>query len=260
VPTLKLEDDEFDIDALEAAEYDPDAEVQFEKYSGEQPEADTILRAYLKSMWLTYTAEKPDGSGGDPMLKLLVVAAENTGTEAEFDGLPIWENLALTPASKFKWKPFIDHFGLTLKQIKTKMVVADDDDNVGAPITKIDKFVPGSDESWCRIVTSREKYQGNWQTHVGRWLEYTVPEEDEADADTDDADADAEVEVEMVEEEAAPPARGRRAAVKPAAAKTEAKAAPARGARTAAKPATAKASAAPARGRGRRGTTTEAPF
>lgn len=267
MPTLKLDDDDLDIDALEEAEYDENAEAQFEPYSGKQPPVGTILRTYVKSMWLTYTKEKPDGSGGDPMLKVLVVAAENTGDRAEYDGLPVWENLALTPSSKFKWKPFIDNFGITLKEIKTKMVVASDDDNVGAPIEKIAKFTPGADESWCRIVTAREKFKDEWTTHVGRWLEYTEPDADE-DEEADTAEEADEVTVEEdegteeAEEEAAPPARGRKAAAKPTAKATTAKAAPARGARTATKPDTAtKAAAAPARGRrGRSAGSEEPPF
>lgn len=248
MPKLRAEDVAgLDIDELEAAEYNED----YVSYSGEVPPADTVLGGYVKSMWWTYT------QNDDPMLVVLWVADENEGKLEKYNGLPCWERLALTTGAKFKWAPFLNHFGIALRDVKTKTIVGAEDESFGAPITKIGAFVPGSDDAWCRVVTTREQYNDKWQAHVRSWLDY---DEDEAAEEPDDEvdevdepedyqeDEDAE---EAEEAEKAPPARGRRTAGKPA--KTPAaskpaapgrRAAPSRSARPA-----AKASAAPKRGR-----------
>jgi hypothetical protein len=242
-PRLKVTD--VDIDELENASY-KDGGGDFETYEGDIPPAGIILNAFVKKMWLTYTAEKQDGSGGDPMLKILVVADGNDDTKYdEFEGCPFWENDALIASVKFKWQPFLDNFGLRLRDVlgdKSKLYVAEEDDNNGAPIEKIGSWAPGTDAAYCRIVTAREKYQGDWQARIGRWLPW--------DASDDEQDADDEIEDdpdnEPQDDEAAQgggPTRGRRTAAKAPAAKatptsrgkagrpTQAKAAPARGRR-----------------------------
>jgi hypothetical protein len=251
MPKLKADEVEIDIDELENAEYNEGG--SYTKYDGEIPPAGTQLLGYVKSMWYTYTAND------DPMLKVLWVAADNEGDLEEYNGLPVWENLALTAGSKFKWKPFIDQYGLTLRQIKTKMYVSDEEDeNLGAPITKIDKWEPGedNDDAWCQIITSREKYNGNWQAHVDEWLDADAddedaddeePDEDEVDETEEEADEEDEA-----EEEPTTTRRGRRA-TQATATKT-----PAKSGRTAKAPA---AKAQPAR-RGRRaqGSSDDPPF
>jgi len=279
MPSIKLD---IDVDELEEAEYSPDEE--FVSYSGEIPPVNAIIKGYVKTIWLT--ADKNDND----MLKILFEAAENEGEDKEFDGCPYWENMSLTPGSKFKWKPFIDFFGISLRDLKTKMVAeSDEEERNGLKLKKIGQFVIGadSDDAWCRVVTARERYNGEWQARIGKWLPWEDAEADdedegepeEVDAEIEDAEdaEDAEIEEEEAEEDAEEeeadadeepeptPARGRRSAAKPAGRSTTAKAAPkaaatkakapARGARTATR-ATSKvapAKAAPARGRGRRG-------
>lgn len=229
MPKLKPTDVDFDIDELEEAEYNED----FQPYGGGIPPNKTILTAYVKSMWWTRT------QADDPMLKILVVAEGNEDDEEEFNGLPIWENMALTKGAKFKWKPFLDHFGLSLKTLKTSIVVAPDDDQFGAPIQKIGKWQPGeeSDAAWCRILTGRDRYNEEWRATIAKWLELEEVEDVEDEEDEED--------VEDEEEEPAPPARTRRTAAKTTKATTKAPSKPARpaaktptrGARTA-KPAT----------------------
>jgi hypothetical protein len=201
--------------------------------------------AYVKKMWWTYT------SNDDPMLKVLVEAGENPESLEEYDGLPMWENMALTASAKFKWAPFLEWAGLTIRDVKTKTIVEDQDDpNMGAPITKIADFEPGSDESWLRVVVARERYNGNWSAHVKEWLPYDEAGADEEDEELDEDDLDedeADEEEEDFEEQAdddddedeeeeppPPPARasarrgssaGRSAAAAKPAAKTPAKAA-----------------------------------
>lgn len=249
-----------DVDEMEAAEY---SEGSYAKYDGEVPPADTILTAYIKSMWWAET------QNGDPMLKVLVVAEGNEGEEEEYEGLPMWENMALTPAAKFKWAPFFDHFGITVADAKNKVIVSGEDDQLGEPVTKIGSFVPGSDESWCRVITSREPYNGNWQAHVAEWLDYEEPEEDaeeeepEEPEDEEAEDEDTEEEPEEEPEEA-PAARGRRSASKgrTTPTPTATRSTPSRSARSRSAPAKAGKSPAPAK-RGRRaagGSSDDPPF
>ena len=260
---LRKEDTEdLDIDELDSIEYSTE---QFDQYDGEVPPIDTELTGYVKKMWWTRS------QAGDPMLKVLWVAAENDGDAEEFNDCPFWLNLALIGGAKFRWAPFLENYGITLKQVKTATDVADKDDQNGAPINKIGSFRPGedSDEAWCRIITGRERYNGEWRPSVKSWLPYDA---DEAEADADDADEgeyDEDEEEPEEEPESEPePARGRgRASSRQARSAPEKPSAPAarRGARaTTAKPeqpaprgargaarSTAKAAAAPARGRGR---------
>lgn len=285
MPRLRDEDvADLDVKELDAAEY---SEGNFTSYGGEVPPNDTILTAYVSKIWWTRT------NNDDPMLKVLVEASENEGELEEYNGLPAWENMALTTGAKFKWAPFFEHFGITMKDIKgKKVVVSDKEDNMGAPIEKIGAFVPGSDESWCRIIVAREKYNGQWQAHVAGWLPFDEEEPEDADGDEDvDEDVDEVDEVddeedvdseedadEEPEDEPEPPARGRRTAAKPAPARQAAKpaakaskpasATPTRAARgraatAAVAPAKGKpASAAPKRGRrsAAAGSTDDPPF
>ncbi len=233
MPKLKVGDDELPIDELEEAE--EGGERSFEPYDGEQPPVGTKLNGYVKKVWWTYTAEKPDGTGGDPMLKVLVIADENDGEEEEFNGCPIWENLTLTAAVKFRWAPMLRCFGLTIRDVKNKTIVSKDDENNGAPVEKIGSWEPGeeSDAAWFTMVTDRHKFNGSWQTDVGTWL----PFQEEADEEPEP------------EPEPEPKARRSRRAA-PAAEEEEAKPAPTRGARR--KPVAKEEPVAPSRGRGRR--------
>ena len=221
MPKLKITDDELDVNDLEDAEYE---DRDFETYDGEQPPKGTVLRGYIKNVWYTFT------KNDDPMLKVLFIADGNEGDEEQYNGLPVWENLALIRSVKFRWQPFFDTFGLSIRLVKTKTIIAEEDESQGAPIQKIGTWKPGEDAR-CKIITGREKYGENWNTKIGKWLSDEEPEDPEED----------EFEEEE-EEEPAPPPRTRKPTAKPATAT--------RG--TAAK-ATSRATAKPARPtRGRR--------
>jgi hypothetical protein len=218
VPRLKVPDEELDIDALEEAEYD-DRDFDYESYDGELPPADTHLNGYVKKAWWCYTSNE------DPMIKLLFIADGNVGDEEEYNGLPVWEQLPLTNSAKFKWKPFIDVFEISLFEIKKKTMIAEDPDNIGDPITRIGSWEPGEDAR-CSIVTKRGKFQGKDKVEVRRWL-------DEQPADEDDEEELEDYEEEEEEEEPEPPTTRRaRSSAKPA----PAKAAPAKPAARPAKP------------------------
>lgn len=199
MPRLKIDDDELD-DELDELEYE---EGNFERYDGEIPPKDTFLRGYVKSLWWTET------KSGDRMIKMLWIAANNEGDEEEYNGLPIWENYALTAGAKFKWGPFFKHFGLTIRLVKTKMYAESEDDSIGAPITKIGTFVPGeeSESAWCAILTAREKnYKDStkWDPHVAQWLDYDDEAEDE-DEEDEEPEEDEELDEEEEEDEEEPP-------------------------------------------------------
>jgi hypothetical protein len=262
---LRKEDTEdLNVEELDAVEY---SDEQFDSYDGEVPPKDLELTGFVRKMWWTRSG------AGDPMLKVLWVAAENDGDNDEYNGCPFWLNAALIGAAKFRWAPFLDNFGITLKQVKNNTDVQDKDDQNGAPINKIANWRPGeeNDEAWCRIITDRERYQGEWQPKVKTWLPYDADEADEEPADDEETDDEYDEEDEddsEPEPEPEPePARGRgRGAARNApdkaaparsgrgtraAAPAADKPAPARTARGA-RPAKAAAPAEkPARGRGR---------
>src|SRR6266568_4072450 len=176
----RLKDAEvLDADKLEEAEY---GEGDFQKYTGEIPATGTMLVFRVTKAWWTYS------SNDDPMLKVLCVAEDNPGSLEEYDGLTAWENMPLTASAKFKWAPFLEHFGLTIRDVRNKLIVADEDDNQGAPITKIARLTVGSDDFLFVGIVAKERYQGKWQAHISEWL----------DADTE------------LDDEEEPPARSRR--------------------------------------------------
>jgi hypothetical protein len=256
MPKLKATETGLDnLEELEEAEYQ---ESTFSRYDGEIPPKDTILVAQIKKMW--YTFSKND----DPMLVVLVEADENVGAKAEYNGLGIWERMVLTAPVKFRWQPFLDVIGVTIRDVKNKTVVADEDDSQGAPIEKIGDFEVGSDAAWVRVLTAREKYDGKLQAKVGQWLEYEEPAPTDEETDAQADEPEAEVEPEPEEEKPASRARGGR---KPAAdEKPVTTARTGRTSRTAASTTrTTKAAAPSGRGRGARataavGTTDDIPF
>lgn len=192
---LRKEDvEDLDVAALDAVEY---SDSDFQDYDGEVPPIGTELIGYVKRMWWTRTAVKPDGSGDDPMLKILWVSDENEGDEEEYNGLPVWLNAPLIASAKFRWAPFLDCYGLTLRDIKSKTYVEDTEDQNGAPIERIGNWKPGqdSDAAWSRIVTGRESYNGSWQARAKEWLALDGAEPEDPDAEPDADAEDTEVEL-----------------------------------------------------------------
>src|SRR6266567_2384587 len=235
----RLKDAEvLDVDELEEAEYE---EGDFQKYTGEIPATGTMLVFRVTKMWWTYS------SNDDPMLKMLCVAEDNPGSLEEYDGLTAWENMVLTASAKFKWAPFLEHFDLTIRDVRNKLIVADEDDTQGAPITKIARLIVGSDDFLFVGVVSKERYQGKCQAHISEWLdadtELDEPEEEPEEKPARrrasnggrtakrpaaatkrgrsrrDEPEDEEVEDEEPEDEEQPPARSRRKAPARSAAK-----------------------------------------
>jgi hypothetical protein len=229
MPRVKTED-YLDDEAWDALEEAPE-ESSFEPYDGPQPPKDTLLGGYAKKMWWTLTKENED-----PMIVCLWIAEGNEGDEEKYNGLPVFSYWPLVPGAKFRWAPAFKVLGFTLKDVRSKLIVApeDEEDNIGIPIQKIGTFVPGEDTeaAWCAILTEEHEYDGVESTKAGKWLPWSALEEDTEEEDQQYAQ---EPDLDTTAQEAAParPARGHgagRAAGKPAA--TSAAKAPAARGRT----------------------------
>ncbi|MDA4133837.1 MAG: hypothetical protein OK454_12050, partial [Thaumarchaeota archaeon] len=174
MPKLKSSELNFDEEELEGAEWSE--EDDYQTYEGEQPPTGIILHGFIKKMWITET------EAGSDMLVVLFEARDNVGDFVQYDGWATWDRIVLQANTKFRWKPFLNATGLSLKDIKTKMYVGEDEERNGLPIQKIAAFVPGedSDDAWLRILTKRESYNGEWQAKVSKWLVWEDPEDAEA--------------------------------------------------------------------------------
>ena len=173
MPKLKPQDMAgFNPDKLDVEWEDSD----FESYDGEMPPSGVRLLGYIKKMWWTFTSEDV------PMIKALFIADGNTGKTEQYNGLPIWDQITFKESAAFRYGPFLQMAGFTLHDIFNKTYVAEDDDNLGAPIEKIARVVPGEDMA-AEIITKREKYNGEWRVNVGK---YVLGEADDDDDDDDE--------------------------------------------------------------------------
>lgn len=177
----KLDDDDFDIDELDV-EYD---EVQYETYDGDIPKTGTVLRGYVQKAWMTWTEPKEKGQKPRPMLKVILKAEGNTGRQEEYNGLPVWDNITFTPNAAFHYGPFLKSLGITLRDVKAKMVLGDDDESNGAPIIKIAAVEIGEDAR-IQFVIKRTKWDGEWQAKASGFLPDPGDDEDSDDEDEDE--------------------------------------------------------------------------
>jgi hypothetical protein len=197
MPRLKMEDDEFDVDELEQAEYDEDSQVQ--PYTGPTPPNNTIIPGRIKKMWWTFTAND------DRLLKVLWEADESAG---KYKGFPVWDNVTFNTKSKWRWKPFLDAYGLTVLDVKKKLFVVsadpeDDHPSLGAELQKIGTLVPGEESADSRIIVVHKRdNQGNMRANVVKYLPY---EDEDADYEDEDEEDDDD------EEQPPPPKRARAA-------------------------------------------------
>lgn len=174
---LKAEDyGSFDPDELDVEWDDTD---DYEPYDGELPKTGTLLSGYVKKMWWTFS------SNDNAMIKVLWIADGNTGKTAEFNGLPVWDQIVFTPKAAFRYGPFLQVLGITLRDVFKKMDVADEDDNQGAPINKIAKLIPGED-AVCGVITKKEKYEGDWRVKVGKFVENPDVDDDDDEPEDDE--------------------------------------------------------------------------
>lgn len=164
-------DDDIDWKGLNDEEYSDDGD--FEPYDGPEPPANTLLDGEIKKIWLA------ESSTGNMMFKVLFEAGEDT----DYAGCPIWDNVVFTsPQAKFRWQPFLDAVGISLKEIKAKTIVGEDD-NVGTVVEKIGKVDFPCEIRVRTAVEKKGEYKG--QLRVGKWL---APVDSDADIEEDDED------------------------------------------------------------------------
>lgn len=151
---------EFDEAALDV---EWDEREDFTEYDGEQPPRGTILKGKIKRAWYTIS------SNGNPMLKVIFEAEGNKGELKQYNGLGVWDNITFTPKAAFRYGPFLQLFGFTLKDVKSK-IDAEEEDGQGFPVNSIGKWHVGTDDSLCSVVTKRERYDGEIVTRVSKYM------------------------------------------------------------------------------------------
>jgi hypothetical protein len=160
MPKLKLSDDVFNEKELDV-EYEDRGD--FNEYDGDIPSSGTILSGVIKRLWFSIS------QNDNPMFRVLVEAQGNTGDEAVYNGLGVWDNVTFTPKAAFRYQPFLALFGLTIADVKGRTIVGDED-NVGQPVEKVKNWVPGTKSARCRMVIKREKYEGEYTARVRKYM------------------------------------------------------------------------------------------
>lgn len=207
----RMKDVDLDVEYLDEVEYDD--EQRFVPYDGPQPRKNEYLNGNAVRAWWTKS------KAGDAMLKVIFQC-----TEGKYEGWERWDNITFNDRGKWKWKPFLDAFGLTLVQIRKSLARNyKEEDNVGLVVDKIADVEFGEDSADCRVLVGLDDRD---EANVNRWLPYRDPDdEDDEEEDEDDEEVEEEEDDEEEDEEPAP---RRHSARKPAARKPAAKARPTR--------------------------------
>jgi hypothetical protein len=168
--------EEPDWSAMEDEEFDESGD--FAPYDGPQPPKNTLLSGELKKVWAVTS------QSGNHMFKVLWEATGNSGDKAKYNGLAIWDNIVWVPQNKFKWQPWLDGLGITLRAVQKATVTAEDEDNVGLPVQRINRLkFPAP----IRVLTDSEMYEGERRTKVNKWLAPSKEEEEDGE-DFEDGD------------------------------------------------------------------------
>jgi hypothetical protein len=186
MPKLRAEDIEgIDVDYLDSIEYSTE---EFDRYDGDVPPVGLTLSGYTKKIWWTRSAKD------DAMLKILWIADENEGDLEEYNGCPFWLNASLIGGAKFKWAPWMEVYGFTLRKVLTTTYVSKKEDQNGAPVERIGSWKPGaeSDAAWCYIVTDQEPYNGVMRPQVKEWIAWDDFDPDAAGGDGEAAEPEGE--------------------------------------------------------------------
>lgn len=173
---------EFDLDELDVEYEDRDDIIE---YDGPVPKARMELPGRIKNMWWTTS------SNGNRQFKVIFEAetAKVRGLE-QYDGCPIWDQVTFTPGAAFRYQPFLHLFGLTLRDVKGRMDLEEDESKLGRKILAVGRWRPGSDEARCVVKTKTEVYEGERSVKIAKYL----PLEGAADAEFDDDEDDFEEE------------------------------------------------------------------
>lgn len=150
----------------------------FTPYDGPIPPAG-IYSCVLKKLWLT------ENKNGEQMLKGVLEIAEDDKEKKQFNGYGIWFNQNVTEQGAPYVKQFLAGIGATWKEFYEKTVTADDEDNVGLPVTKIGKIKIDGDTE-VRVQGKRGKWDGEVRLEVRSFL----PLDDDGDGDGDGDDGE----------------------------------------------------------------------
>lgn len=135
-------------------------EQDFEPYEGPTPPANKLLNGTVKKMWASESKQ------GNDMIVVLFEAAGNTGDREQYNGWSTFDRIALTPGSAFRYGPLLEIMGVSLRELQTKTVVSDDEENLGLPILKVGmRKIPFD----CAVITKSENYDGERQAKVGKY-------------------------------------------------------------------------------------------
>ena len=169
---------EFDVEELDV---DYDERDDIIDYDGPQPKARMELPGRIKNMWYLTS------SNGNPMFKV-VFEAETAGHRelAAYDGCPVWDNITFTPGAAFRYQPFLALFGLTLRDVKSRMDLEEDETRMGRKVLSVGRWEPGSDEAMCAIKIKTEIYEEERQVRVAKYLPHPAGAGGADDLDEDE--------------------------------------------------------------------------
>jgi hypothetical protein len=175
---------DFDVDELDV---DYDERDDIIEYDGPQPKSRMELPGRIKNMWYTRS------SNGNPMFKL-VFEAETAGNRelGAYDGCPIWDNIVFTPGAAFRYQPFLTLFGLSLRDIKSRMDLEEDESRLGRKVLSIGTWEPGGDDAMCTVKVKTEMYEEERQVRVARYLPHPAGASSGLDEFAEDEDEEPE--------------------------------------------------------------------
>jgi hypothetical protein len=161
--TLKLKKGQFDEAALDV---EPEEREGYGDPENDDPPKGTILKGSVTRIWATQSSKS------DLMLVVIFRAAGNKGDLEQYNDLAIFERVTFTPKAAFRYQPFLRLFGLTVADVKSRITVGDDEENLGLPVEKIAGWVPGSDAAVCRVKTGRRYYKAGerFTPEVAEWM------------------------------------------------------------------------------------------
>ena len=161
---------EFSVDELDTDDW---TEGGYEEYEGEDPPKNVKLSGRVTKIW------KTESGNGDVMFKTIFVAEGNTGKLAQYNGWTGWDNITFVKTAAFRYQPFLMTFDLKVSDVKNKMDFDEESEKLGQRVNEINGWEPGSEDSWCYIVTKREKFGEEWSTKIKTYEPGEPPEPEE---------------------------------------------------------------------------------
>jgi hypothetical protein len=164
---------EFDVEDLDTDEWEDGG---YEEYDGEDPPKNTKLLGRITKIW------KTESQNGDVMFKTIFVAEGNEGKNAQYNGWTGWDNITFVKTAAFRYQPWLMAFNLRVSDVKNKMDFDEEAEKMGQRVNSISDWIPGSADSWCYIVTKREKFGEEWTTKIKAYEPGEPPEPEEKPA------------------------------------------------------------------------------